>query len=171
MGRRASSKVVEAADVAGAVDSPVVFITRAVEFAAAHRLQNPRLSDRANARLYGPCAHKGGHGHNYTLEVTLRGAVNPATGMVLDLKKLKAVMEREIVTKCDHRNLNLDPDFLRGVVPTAENVAIGCWRVLERRLPPRLLFRVRLYESVRNFVDYYGPPGGYGPQGGAASQR
>jgi 6-pyruvoyltetrahydropterin/6-carboxytetrahydropterin synthase len=133
-----------------------VFITRRAEFAAAHRLNNPRLSQRANARLYGPCAHQGGHGHNYVLEVTLRGEVDPATGMLIDLKQLKAVIEREILAKCDHRNLNLDPDFLRGVIPTAENVAIGCWRVLERRLPRNLLWRVRLFESPRNFVDYYG---------------
>ncbi|MBL8840613.1 MAG: 6-carboxytetrahydropterin synthase [Planctomycetes bacterium] len=131
-------------------------ITRRVEFAAAHRLHRPDLSDAANARLYGPCAHKGGHGHNYVLEVTLRGQVDPATGMVIDLKELKAVMEREVVAKCDHRNLNLDPDFLRGVIPTAENVAVGCWRVLERRLPAGLLHRVRLYESPRKFVDFYG---------------
>jgi len=131
-----------------------------VEFAAAHRLENPRLSDRMNRRLYGPCAHKGGHGHNYVLEVTLRGEVDPATGMLIDLKRLKAVLEREIVSKCDHRNLNSDPDFLRGVIPTAENVAVACWRVLERRLPRGLLHRVRLFESSRNFVDYDGPGGG-----------
>jgi 6-pyruvoyltetrahydropterin/6-carboxytetrahydropterin synthase len=133
-----------------------VFITRRAEFAAAHRLSSPRLSDRENARLYGPCAHKGGHGHNYVLEVTLRGEVDPETGMLIDLKKLKAVIEREVIAKCDHRNLNVDPDFLRGVIPTAENVAIGCWRVLERRLPKGLLWRVRLFESPRNFVDFYG---------------
>jgi len=134
----------------------IVCITRRVEFAAAHRLRNPRLSDAANHRLYGACAHKGGHGHNYVLEATLRGAVDPATGMLIDLKALKAVMERAIVAKCDHKNLNLDPDFLRGVIPTAENVAVGCWRVLDRRLPRGLLHRVRLYESPRNFVDFHG---------------
>lgn len=135
---------------------PVVWITRQVEFAAAHRLRNPRLTDLENTRLYGACAHKGGHGHNYVLEVTLHGKVDAATGMLIDLKALKAVMQREIVAKCDHRNLNVDPDFLRGVIPTAENVAIGCWRVLERRLPRGLLWRVRLYESPRNFVDFHG---------------
>lgn len=136
-----------------------VFITRRAEFAAAHRLNNPRLSERENQRLYGPCSHKGGHGHNYVLEVTLRGEVDPSTGMLIDLKALKAVMEREVIAKCDHRNLNVDPDFLKGVIPTAENVAIGCWRVLERRLPRGLLWRVRLFESPRNSVDYYGPDG------------
>jgi len=135
---------------------PVVWITRQVEFAAAHRLRNPRLSEVENQRLYGACAHKGGHGHNYLLEVTLQGEVDPATGMLIDLKALKALMQREIVAKCDHRNLNVDPDFLRGVIPTCENVAIGCWRVLERRLPRGLLWRVRLYESPRNFVDFHG---------------
>ncbi len=144
------------AAVRSKVVAPVIDITRRVEFAAAHRLSNPRLSDAANTRLYGPCAHKGGHGHNYVLEVTLRGCVDATTGMLIDLKELKAVMEREVVAKCDHRNLNLDPDFLRGVIPTAENVAVGCWRVLERRLPEGLLHRVRLYESPRNFVDFYG---------------
>jgi 6-pyruvoyltetrahydropterin/6-carboxytetrahydropterin synthase len=138
------------------VEAPVVFITRRVEFAAAHRLENPKLSQRANERMYGPCAHRGGHGHNYVLEVTLSGPVDRDTGMLIDLKRLKAVMQREIVAKCDHRNLNVDPDFLRGVIPTAENVAIACWSVLERRLGG-LLQRVRLYESPRNFVDYFGP--------------
>ena len=134
---------------------PVVLITRRVEFAAAHRLRNPRLSDARNERLYGPCAHKGGHGHNYVLEVTLRGEVNPDTGMLIDLKRLKALLEREIVAKVDHRNLNVDPDFLRGIIPTAENVAIACWDVLEPKLHG-LLHRVRLYESAKNFVEYHG---------------
>ena len=142
---------------ARSTELPVVFITRRVEFAAAHRLENPKLSARANARLYGPCAHAGGHGHNYVLEVTLRGPVNPSTGMLLDLKDLKAILEREILSKVDHRNLNLDPDFLRGIIPTAENVAVGCWSVLEKKLPRGLLHRVRLFESERNFVEYYGP--------------
>jgi 6-pyruvoyltetrahydropterin/6-carboxytetrahydropterin synthase len=137
----------------------MIFITRRAEFSAAHTLADPDLSQEENERIFGPCAHPHGHGHNYVLEVTLAGDVNPRTGMVIDLKELKRIMEEQVISKVDHRNLNCDPDFLRGVIPTAENVAMGCFEVLDRALPGGLLYRVRLYESPRNFVDYYGSGG------------
>ena len=133
-----------------------VFITRRAEFAASHILANPQFSLEENLRVYGPCAHPHGHGHNYILYVTLAGEVDPATGMLMDLKELKRVMEEKIVSECDHKNLNVDPSFLKGVIPTAENLVIRFWEVLQQALPRGLLYRVRLYESPRNFADYFG---------------
>ena len=137
----------------------MIFITRRAEFSAAHTLANPELSDAENAALYGPCAHPQGHGHNYTLDVTLAGQVNPKTGMLIDLKEVKQIIHDKIIVEVDHRNLNCDPEFLQGVIPTAENVAMRCFEVLDAALPEGVLYRVRLYESPRNFADYYGPGG------------
>ena len=137
----------------------MIFITRQAEFSAAHTLARPDLSDEENEQLYGACAHPGGHGHNYTIEVTLAGRPDPGTGMLVNLKDVKRILHEQIIEKVDHKNLNSDPDFLRGVIPTAENVAMRCFEVLEGHLPAGLLYRVRLYESPRNFADYYGPDG------------
>lgn len=136
-----------------------VEITRREEFSAAHRLHNPELGVRENAELYGICNNEHGHGHNYALEVTLRGPV-PRSGMVMDLNRLTMLLREEVTSQLDHRNLNLDVSWLAGVIPTAENVAIAIWD----RVQPHLkgfegcrLQRVRLYESRDNFVDYLGP--------------
>jgi len=137
----------------------MVYITRRAEFAASHILANPSWSQEENRRVYGPCSHPNGHGHNYLVEVTLAGEVDGETGMLLDLKEVKRILDEEIISKCDHRNLNVDPDFLEGVIPTAENLAVRFFEVLEPRLPQGTLHRVRLYESPRNFADYYGPGG------------
>src|SRR5262245_6506509 len=99
----------------------MVSITRRVEFCASHRLFNPKFSDEKNDALYGRCNNPNGHGHNYVLEVTVAGEVDPETGMVMDLKELKKVLDREIIDRVDHKNLNMDVDFLKGVIPTAEN--------------------------------------------------
>jgi len=138
---------------------PYVEITRREEFSAAHRLHNPKLSDEENRRLYGICNNANGHGHNYAVEVTIRGAVPGSTGMVMDLNRLMVILREEIVSHVDHKHLNLDVPFLAGIIPTAENVAIAFWN----RLEPRLkgfegcrLHRVRIYESRNNFVDYSG---------------
>lgn len=138
-------------------DSRTVFITRRAEFSAAHVLANPEFTDEENLHVYGQCSHPSGHGHNYALEVTLAGPVQPRTGMLMDLKELKEIMDREIISKCDHRHLNIDPDFLRGVIPTAENLALRFFDVLDAALPPGILHRVRVFESPRNYADYYGP--------------
>src|SRR5690349_5437978 len=135
---------------------PLVEITRREAFSAAHRLHDPRLSDEENRRLYGVCNTD--HGHNYAVEVTVRGGV-PANGMVMDLNQLMLILREEIVSHVDHKHLNRDVAFLQGIIPTAENVAVAFWERIERRLGPGgtcRLQRVRVYESRENFVDYQG---------------
>jgi 6-pyruvoyltetrahydropterin/6-carboxytetrahydropterin synthase len=134
-----------------------VVVTRAVHFNAAHRLHNPARSDRWNRETFGPCNHPNWHGHNYTLEVSVAGVPDPGTGYVVDLGLLRDVLQREIVAKCDHRNLNLDVDFLRGVIPSAENLAIAFWRQIEDHLPQGRLHRVCVHETDRNRAEYFGP--------------
>lgn len=139
---------------------PIVEITRREEFSAAHRLHNPALSPEENRRLYGVCNNEHGHGHNYAFEVTVRGPVPSGTGMVMDLNRLMVILREEIVSIVDHKHLNHDVPFLSGVIPTAENVAVTFWRRIEPHLRPFAgvrLVRVRVYESVQNFVDYRGP--------------
>ncbi len=136
----------------------VVFLTRQVHFNSAHRLLNPAKGRKWNEKKFGPCTNPHWHGHNYVLEVTVKGVPDPETGYVLDLSELKEILHRAVVTPCDHRNLNSDVAFLRGLNPTTENLVIAFWHELAPRLPPRAqLHRVRLYETPRNFADYYGP--------------
>jgi len=135
-----------------------MIITRKIEFSASHLCRLPGISDGENARLYGAAANQHGHGHNYTVEVSLRGQPDPVTGMVLDLKELKEILNREIVAPYDHRFLNYEvPPFDR-VVPTTENIARDIWQRLEQRLsgPGRALHAVRVYETPDLFVDYFG---------------
>lgn len=134
-----------------------IFLTRRAAFCAAHRLYLPDLSDADNLALFGKCAMPGGHGHNYRVEVTVTGEVDPRTGMVVDLKKIKQVLNERVIERWDHQNLNTAIPELAGVVPTAENLAIAIWDNLEGRLPAGRLFRVRLHETENNTVDYYGP--------------
>ncbi|SRR5581483_5635701 len=135
-----------------------MLITRKAEFSASHVCRNPSLSESENRKLFGPAANERGHGHNYTLEVTVSGDPDPVTGMVLDLKQLKEILNREVVEPYDHRFLNYEvPPFDR-VIPTAENIAVDIWN----RLAPHLsagrhkLHRVRLYETADLYVDYFG---------------
>jgi len=133
-------------------------ITRKVEFSASHICRNPDLSDEDNRRLFGPAANPHGHGHNYVLEVSVEGRPDPVTGMILDLKELKDLLDREVVHPYDHRFLNYEvPPFDR-VIPTAENVARDIWRRLEPHLSGggRHLRLVRLYETPDLYVDYLG---------------
>jgi len=134
-----------------------VFITRQVHFNAAHRLHNPAKSQKWNVAQYGLCTNPHWHGHNYVLEVTLRGEPDPETGYILDLGELKRILQRAILDKCDHRNLNDDVAFLRGVIPTTENLVIAFWGQIEPLLPAGKLHGVRLYETPRNFAEYFGP--------------
>lgn len=135
---------------------PLVYVTRKAHFNAAHRLHNPDKSDEWNQRVFGKCNSPNWHGHNYTLEVTVRGEPNPETGYVIDLAELKRIMEERVISHCDHRNLNLDVDFLRGIMPSTENMVVAFWRRLEDAIPSGELFRVRLYETERNSAEYYG---------------
>jgi 6-pyruvoyltetrahydropterin/6-carboxytetrahydropterin synthase len=137
-----------------------MLITRRVEFSASHICRRPELSAEENARIYGPAANPHGHGHNYVVEVTLEGSPDPVTGMVLDLKELKEILDREVVGPYDHRFLNYEvPPFDR-VVPTAENVARDIWERLEARVSGagRRLRAVRVHETPDLYVDYFGEP-------------
>jgi 6-pyruvoyltetrahydropterin/6-carboxytetrahydropterin synthase len=133
-----------------------VIVTRRVHFNAAHRLYSPALSDAENARTFGPCANPNYHGHNYNLDVSVEGEVDPITGYVIDIKTLKDVVEAHLVRHLDHRNLNLDVPELAGQVPTAENLVVFCWRKLENALPSGRLHRLVLWETERNAVEYTG---------------
>ena len=135
-----------------------VDITHRVEFSAAHRLESSALSAEENAALYGPCYTD--HGHNYELEVTVRGAVAKETGMVMNLADLAAIIREELWIPMDHKHLNRDVPFLEGVIPTAENVAIACWHRIAPRLakfPGCKLREIGLFESRSNRVTYRGP--------------
>lgn len=135
----------------------MIEITRQEEFSAAHRLFRPDWSDEQNEAMYGKCANPHYHGHNYVFEVTLRGSVNLETGMAYNLADLKEVMKRQVVEALDHKNLNEDAaEFMKNRIPTAENIAISIWESLAEYIDTEFLFRVRLYENERNFVDYYG---------------
>lgn len=133
----------------------MMYLTRRETFSAAHRLFNPAWDDEQNARVFGKDANPHGHGHTYTLEVTVRGEIDPETGMVMDLRDLRDLIRRALIDKVDHANLNVDVDFLRGVMPSAENIAAAFWRELAPLLAGRL-YRLRLWESENNSVEFYG---------------
>ena len=135
---------------------PVLTVTRRLTFNAAHRVNNPELSDAENAELFGKCNNANWHGHNYVLEVSVTGDPDPVTGYVVDLSRVKRIVEKEFIDQVDHRNLNLDVPFLKGTNPTSENVILACWKVLEPALRPAMLSRLRLWESENNHVEYDG---------------
>lgn len=134
-----------------------VYVTRQVHFNSAHRLHNPTKSQQWNEEQYGLCTSPHWHGHNYVLEVTVAGTPDPETGYVLDLGQLKEILNTAVADKCDHRNLNTDVEFLRGVIPTTENLVIAFWDELAPHIPAGRLYRIRLYETPRNFAEYFGP--------------
>ncbi|HEX5436256.1 MAG TPA: 6-carboxytetrahydropterin synthase [Gemmatimonadaceae bacterium] len=135
---------------------PRVTITRRLSFNAAHRLHNPALSDLENQTIYGPCNNPNWHGHNYKLDVSVTGEIDAITGYVIDLKELRHLVETHVVDQMDHRNLNVDVEFMRGINPTAENIVVACWRLLEPVVRPARLSRIRLWETDSNYVDYEG---------------
>ena len=135
---------------------PHVTITRRLHFSAAHRVHSPALSEEENRRIFGKCNNPNWHGHNYILDVSVRGAVDERTGYVVDLTRVKEIVQQHVVDKVDHRNLNLEVDFLRGIIPTTENVVVAFWRVLEPVLRPAKLTRLVLWETVNNYVEYDG---------------
>jgi len=133
-----------------------VRVTRRVHFSAAHRLQAAELSPEENARLYGLCNNPNFHGHNYELDVTVEGVVDPVTGYVLDLGRLRELAEEFVLRDLDHRNLNLDVEWLKGVVPSTENLVVRIWERLVHRIPNGKLVRLVLWETPRNYVEYTG---------------
>lgn len=134
----------------------MISLTRRAEFSAAHYYWNDGWSQEKNEAVFGRCANRNGHGHNYTLEVTVRGEVDSVTGFVVDLKQLKDVMEREVVGVYDHRHLNLEVPEFKETVPTTENIAIAIWKRLEGKIEGAKLERVRVYEMPDLFADYCG---------------
>jgi len=134
----------------------MIYVTRQVEFCASHFYHNPELSPEQNRRIFGKCNNPYGHGHNYTLEVTVAGEIDPTTGMVLDLKELKELLNREVLQLLDHRFLNKEVPAFAQLIPTTENIAIYIWRLLASKLPRGRLHRIRLYETRDLYVDYYG---------------
>jgi|SRR5579871_1798559 len=135
-----------------------MLITRKVEFSASHVCRNPQLSEEENRELFGAEANPHGHGHNYVVEVSLRGEPDPVTGMVLDLKELKEILNRQVVTPYDHRFLNYEVPLFDRVLPTTENIAIDIWNRLEPELQrgTSRLHAVRVYETPDLYVDYFG---------------
>jgi 6-pyruvoyltetrahydropterin/6-carboxytetrahydropterin synthase len=133
----------------------MVTITRKIEFAASHRYNNPALSAEENRRIFGKCNNPHGHGHNYILEVTVAGEPDPMTGMVLDLKELKELLEKEVMQRMDHRHLNHEVPELAGKIPTCENIARVIWELLEPKITRGRLHRIRLHESADLFADCY----------------
>ncbi|MEK7264016.1 MAG: 6-carboxytetrahydropterin synthase [Bacteroidota bacterium] len=134
----------------------MVYLTRKEQFAASHRLFNPSFSNEKNFEVFGKCANPNGHGHNYEIEVTLVGMPDPETGMIMDLKKLSDLIEKELLGKVDHKHLNMDVDFLREIIPTAENLAVKFWNILEPKIPAGKLYSIKLAESGNNIVEYRG---------------
>jgi len=134
----------------------MVYVTRKAEFSAAHRLFNPKFSDAENEAIFDKCNNPLGHGHNYVIEVTVAGEPMKDTGYVIDLKKLKDIIDSEVIDKVDHKHLNYDVDFLHGIIPTAENLAVAFWNALEKKIPEGKLYSIKLYESDKNFVEYKG---------------
>jgi 6-pyruvoyltetrahydropterin/6-carboxytetrahydropterin synthase len=138
-----------------AVDRPIAYLTRRETFSAAHRLWSERLTAEQNLALFGACAREHGHGHNYALEVTVRGEIDPATGVVINLTAVRDAVRALVIDGVDHRHLNLDATPCSGVNPTAENLAGVFWSLLQSHFGD-LLHRIRLYETDKNWVDYQG---------------
>ena len=134
----------------------MVYVTRKAQFCAAHRLYNPEWSDEKNRAVFGKCNNPNGHGHNYEIEVTVAGELPRETGMVIDLKRLGDIIDSEIVERVDHKNMNIDVDFMKGCIPTAENMAMAFWKILEPKIQEGSLFSIKLSESGNNFVEYRG---------------
>ena len=143
----------------------MIYLTRRATFSASHYYWNPSWPEEKNHQVFGRCANRNGHGHNYTLEVTVAGEPDPVTGFVVDLKWLKAVMERDVLDAWDHRHLNLEaPEFAAtetaATIPTTENLAIAAWKRLEPAVTVAggaQLSRVRVYETPEIFAEFRGP--------------
>lgn len=133
------------------------YITRKLHFNAAHKLYNEDWSEEKNQSVFGKCANRNWHGHNFDLYVTVKGTPDPDTGFVIDLKKLKEIVEEYAVDLMDHRNLNIDVPFMRGLMPSIENISVAVWEQIEPHLPDNCqLHCIKLYETENQFVEYYG---------------
>jgi 6-pyruvoyltetrahydropterin/6-carboxytetrahydropterin synthase len=138
----------------------MIYVSRKEHFNAAHKLYNPAWTKEKNEEVFGPCANENWHGHNFELIVTVRGTPDPDTGFVIDLKKLSTLIRKEVIEKVDHKNLNLDVDFMHGKLASCETLVVEIWKILAPRISAisrfGTLHEVRLYETPRNYVDYRG---------------
>lgn len=135
----------------------MVYLTRQEHFNAAHKLYNPNWSNEQNNAVFGVCANENWHGHNYDLYVTVKGNPDPETGFVYDVKKLSQLIKSQVIDKLDHKNLNLDVDFMTGKLCSTENLAIAIWEQLAPHLPGSIeLHCIKLYETPRIYVEYFG---------------
>lgn len=134
----------------------MVYVTRRETFAAAHRLFKSELNDKENYELFGKCSNPNWHGHNYTLEVVVAGEIDPATGFVIDIKQLKELVHKYVISKVDHKNLNIDTDFMTGLIPTSENIVTQIWKQLVDKIPNGKLYSVKLFETENNYFEYRG---------------
>lgn len=138
----------------------MLYVSRKEHFNAAHKLYNPAWSKEKNTEVFGPCANENWHGHNFELIVTIKGQPDPQTGFVVDLKKLSTLIRTEVIEKLDHKNLNLDVDFMSGKLPSCENLIVEIWKILEPRISSLTAYGklhcIRLYETPRNYVEYSG---------------
>ena len=138
----------------------MIYVSRKEHFNAAHKLYNPSWSKEKNQEVFGPCANENWHGHNYDLIVTVGGTPDPDTGFVIDLKKLSDLIRQEVIEKVDHKNLNLDVEFMSGKMASTENLAIELWNILTPKISTISKFgklhSIRLFETPRNYVEYFG---------------
>ena len=135
----------------------MVYLTRVEHFNAAHRLYNPDWSDEQNEAVFGKCSNANWHGHNFELFVTIKGQPDPQTGFIFDAKKLSSIVRERIVDKVDHRNLNVDVDFMQGKLCSIEHFVMAIWKELEPALPPQVkLHALKLIETPRIYVEYLG---------------
>lgn len=138
----------------------MVYISRKEHFNAAHKLYNPNWSEEKNVEVFGPCANANWHGHNFELIVTVKGIPDIDTGFVIDLKKLSRLIRAKVIEKLDHKNLNVDVDFMLGKMASTEILAMEIWKILDPEIlaiaPKAKLHAIKLYETPRNYVEYYG---------------
>ena len=135
-----------------------VYVTRRERFNAAHKLWNPSWDEETNLKTFGKCANPNWHGHNYNLFVTVKGNINPETGYSANLKDISALIRKHVTDKIDHKNLNMDVDFMKGIMPSTENVAIAIWNQLKPHIDAlgSQLHCIKLYETENNYVEYFG---------------
>lgn len=138
----------------------MIYVSRKEHFNAAHKLYNPAWSKEKNVEVFGPCANENWHGHNFELIVTVKGTPDPDTGFVIDLKKLSGLIKNEVTEKLDHKNLNIDVDFMQGKLASCETLIVEIWKILEPKILTISKFGklhgIRLYETPRNYVEYFG---------------
>lgn len=137
---------------------PIAYITRRERFCAAHRLFNPDLTEEQNLKIYGECSNNNWHGHNFELYVTVKGEVNPTIGYVVNLKVISDIIKERVICKLDHHNINLDVDFMEGMIPSTENLATAIWKQIQSPISElgAELYCVKIQETENNYVEYFG---------------